>query len=74
MEGSTYLSSSSELASETQGSRANSLGKVELRGSTTKGLSNVVCSFVLGDEEPVSSILGFDCLVGELAEADSPLL
>ena len=71
---SAYLSSSSELASETEGSLWNSLGGAELRGSITKGLSKVACSFTLGDKEPVSSTSGFDCLVGELAEPDSPLL
>ena len=72
---SAYLNSSSELARETEGSRWNSLGSVELRGSTISGFSRAVCSLALEEEDPVSSISGLDtCLAGELAEAESPLL
>ena len=48
------------------------MGKAESRGSTINGLFKVACSLALGDEEPVSSIFGFDYFVGELAEAKSP--
>ena len=67
-----YLNSSSELSSETDGRRAKAGGQAESRGSTTSGLFKVASPLALGDEEPVSSISGFDCFVGELAEPDSP--
>ena len=69
---SCYLNSSSELSRETEGRRANAGGAAESRGSTVRGLFKVASPLALGDEEPVSSISGLDCFVGELAEPDSP--